>query len=182
MFQIQKNGIVVDVGAHIGIFSVKAARKVSNQGRVIAIEPEKENYSLLVTNKKTNNLENIISIHGALADRSGIARLYSHKGHNGMFSIVAKHSSNYAEVPLLTLDGLSRKLNFREVDFLKIDAEGAEMEILKGGRRMLQRSNAKIVVAGYHKPADNPRVIASFLRSLGYKTTCSEDDFIYASK
>lgn len=181
VFRIQERNVVADVGAHIGIFSVKAARKVSNQGLVIAIEPEEDNYSFLAANKKINRLENIIPIQGALTDHSGRAPLYSWRGHSGGFSIVEKHSSYCVEVPVFTLDSLARTLHLHKVDFIKIDAEGAELEVLKGGRRMLQEANAKIVVAGYHKP-DDPKTISNFLGSLGYKTTCSEDDFIYAWK
>lgn len=181
VFHIQERNVVVDVGAHIGIFSVKAARKVSSQGVVIAIEPEEENYSFLVANKKINSLENIIPIQGALADHSGRALLYSWRRHSGGFSIVEKHSSHCVEVPIFTLDNLARTLHLHKVDFLKIDAEGAELEVLKGGRRMLQEASAKVVVAGYHKP-DDPKRISDFLRSLGYMTACSKDDFIYAWK
>lgn len=181
VFHIQEGNVVVDVGAHIGIFSVKAARKVGNPGVVIAIEPEEENYSFLIANKKINSLENIIPIYGALADHTGRALLYSWRGHSGGFSIVEKHSSHCVEVPVFTLDNLASKLYLRRIDFLKIDAEGSELEVLKGGRRMLQGASAKIVVAGYHE-SDDPKKISNFLQSLGYKTACSEDDFICAWK
>ena len=148
---------------------------------VLAIEPEKENYSLLTANKKVNNLENIIPIYGALSDHTGEAYLYSREGHSGGFSIVEKHSSHHIRVAVFTLDNLASKLQLNRIDYLKIDAEGSELEALQGGRKILKDSDAKIVVAAYHK-SDNPKKIANFLKSLGYETRCSEDKFIYAWK
>lgn len=181
VFHIQKKDIIVDVGAHIGTFSLKAAQQVGNQGLVVAIEPEEENFTFLAANKKINRVKNIVLIHGALSDNSGTARLYSRSGHSGGFSIVEKHSSHYTQVPVFTLDNLATKLCLRQVDFLKIDAEGSELKVLKGGRRILQSSKAKIVVAAYHK-SDNTQKISNFLHSLGYKTTCSKHKFIYGWK
>jgi FkbM family methyltransferase len=181
LFRIHEGDVVIDVGAHIGIFTVKAARLADREGIVVAIEPNEENYSFLMANKKINNLKKALPVRGALSDYCGKACLYSWKGMVGGYSIVEKHSSHYVEVPVFTLDHLARKLDLFQVDFVKIDAEGAELEVLKGSKKTLQRANAKIVVAGYHKP-DDPKTISNFPESLGYKTACSEDDFIYAWK
>jgi FkbM family methyltransferase len=180
-FSIREGEVVVDVGAHIGTFSVKAAQKVTNQGKVIAVEPEKENYSLLLNNKKINRLDNLIPINGALASYTGKSLLYSRPGHSGGFSIVEKHSSQCTEVSVIKLDDLANRLCLRQIDFLKIDAEGSELDVLNGGKEILQRSSTKIVIAAYHK-SDNPQKIFDILKSLGYQTTCSEDKFIYAWK
>jgi FkbM family methyltransferase len=179
VFHIREGDVVVDVGAHIGTFSLKAGRKVKSNGVVLAVEPEKDNYSLLTANKKINNLENIITIYGALSDHTGEASLYSREGHSGGFSIVEKHSSHYIRVPVFTLDNLASKFQLNRIDYLKIDAEGSELAALQGGKRILKDSDAKIVVAAYHK-SNNPKKITIFLQSLGYRSRCSEDKFIYA--
>jgi FkbM family methyltransferase len=181
LFRIHEGDVVIDVGAHIGIFAVKAARLVGGKGVVVAIEPDRENYSFLMANKKINNLKNVIPVCGALSDYRGKARLYSWKCMVGGYSIVEKHSSHYVEVPVFTLDHLATQLGLVEVDFVKIDAEGAELEVLQGSKRTLRRSSARVVIAGYHAP-DDPKAISYFIESLGYKALVSGSNFIYACK
>lgn len=181
LFHIHKGDVVVDVGAHIGIFTVKAAHSVGMDGTVVAIEPDKENYSFLIANKDINNLKNVIPICAALSNYCGKAHLYSWKGMNAGYSIKEKHSSRYIEVPVFTFDYLATKHGFYKVDFLKIDAEGAELEVLKGSEKTLKRSSAKVVIAGYHA-TDNSEAMRRFLESLGYNTFVSKSKFIYAYK
>jgi FkbM family methyltransferase len=179
VFSPQEGDVVIDVGAHIGAFAVKAAQKIGKHGKVIAVEPNAENYSMLKTNRELNKLANIIPVNAALSDHDGEAFLYSWIGHSGGFSIIEHHSQDRVKVPLFTIDKLTSKLAYDKIDFLKIDAEGAELEILRGAAIILKRSNAKIVLAGYHA-TDDPKLIVAFLESLSYNTRISENRFIYA--
>jgi FkbM family methyltransferase len=181
LFHVRKGDVVIDAGAHIGIFALKAARLVGKEGTVVAIEPNMENYSFLTANKNINNLENVIPVYAALSDYCGKARLYSWKGVNAGYSIVEKHSSHYVEVPVFTLDHLATKLGLCKVDFLKIDAEGAELEVLRGSAEKLKRSSAKVVIAGYHA-TDDTDAISRFMKSLGYNAFVSKSNFIHACK
>jgi FkbM family methyltransferase len=70
------------VGAHIGIFTLKVARLVGKEGIVLAIGPNRENYSFLISSKNINNLENVIPVCTALSDYCGKVRLYSWKNMN----------------------------------------------------------------------------------------------------
>jgi predicted RNA methylase len=73
---LKSGDVVFDVGAHIGSFALKAARLVGEDGLVIALEPELENYKLLEENVRLNNLENIVPIPMALSDFQGTGNLY----------------------------------------------------------------------------------------------------------
>lgn len=181
VFSPEKGDFVVDAGAHIGVFTVKAARKVGKQGRVVAFEPSSENYALLKRNSELNCLRNIIPIEAALSDHTGTAALYSYPSHSGGFSIVEHHSAKSVEVPILAIDEVWSKLGYDKIDFLKIDVEGAELEVLFGAKETLEKSSAKIVVAGYHASND-PRRILEFVKSLGYKVSVSKNCFIYGWK
>ncbi|MEM4435677.1 MAG: FkbM family methyltransferase [Thermosphaera sp.] len=71
---IQKDDVVIDVGAHAGVFILKVTRKAKR--RVVAIEPHPPNYMLLLKNIIINKLENVIPMNLALSDREGVVRLH----------------------------------------------------------------------------------------------------------
>ena len=63
--EVSASDVVVDIGAHIGTFTVGAAKRAMN-GRVFAIEPVPENFDLLQENVRVNNRENVVTIHAAV--------------------------------------------------------------------------------------------------------------------
>lgn len=173
IYQIKtlKEGMaVVDVGAHIGLYTIPVAGKVGNRGMVIAIEPEKRNYSRLLENIKLNNLQNVIPVNLALTDHEGFEKLYLDSSPESHSLISKENKISSIEVPVKTLDNLLEKLNLKKVDIIKIDAEGAEAPILKGAEKTLKiNPNLKIIVASYHYPSEIKEV-QNFLENKGYKT------------
>jgi len=67
---------VIDIGAHIGAYTILVAEKVGKDGKVIAIEPEPKNYEQLLKNIQLNHFENVIPPNIALADQDGFKKLY----------------------------------------------------------------------------------------------------------
>nr|AQS28773.1 hypothetical protein [uncultured archaeon] len=133
-FDVGEKDVVVDIGANIGMFSLLAA-KSAVKGRVYSFEPFSENFNLLMENIKLNNLENIVPIKGAVAQRNGTRKLYLVKGKNfGGNSFEKKHwqadTSKTIKVETVTLDKFIRSYKIEKIDFLKVDCEGAEYEIL----------------------------------------------------
>jgi len=80
---------------------------------------------------------------------------------------VKRLSARYIEVRAIRLDELVAELGLERVDFVKIDAEGAELEILKGAVNTLARYSPFVVMSAYHMPLD-PIRLAKFLRKMGY--------------
>jgi hypothetical protein len=76
-FSPQKEEIVIDGGAHIGLFTIKASKVVGNNGLVIAVEPEPENFNLLCRNLKINSLVNVIPLKAALGVNPAEASCFS---------------------------------------------------------------------------------------------------------
>ncbi len=124
------NDVILDVGAHIGTFSLLAAGKVAG-GRVIAVEASLETSNLLKINAKLNGCSNITALHLALSDRAGEAQLYHSVGNWG-HSITSRLSRRVEVCPAETLSGLMKRENLDEIALAKFNCEGAEFPILLG--------------------------------------------------
>jgi len=183
-FHVRADDIVIDIGASVGLFTLKAAREVGSEGQVIAIEPEPENLTLLRCNMDSNGLTNVVNIIGkACGSHRATVPLYLHTGWGGHSLYEASASS--IEVRMDSLDNIVSELALDRVDFIKIDAEGAELDILKGAEKTLSLPNVKLAIAAYHMLPDGspefPRIV-SWLKQRGFETQTRNEEYIYAAK
>ena len=113
---IIKEGMnVVDAGAHIGMYSILAAEKVGDKGKLIAIEPEPKNYKRIMENINLNNFKNIIPFNIALSDHNGSEKLYlSPWSTRHSLTIESSKISDFAQVQVKTLDKLLEELNIKK--------------------------------------------------------------------
>jgi FkbM family methyltransferase len=119
---------ILDVGAHIGLFSLLAASKVT-VGKVFAVEPCRETFNYLRLNVALNRCANIEIDRIALGGESGESLLY-HSDENWGHSTVAKLSGHAERVAAETLSDYMRRKGMASVDFVKFNCEGAEFPIL----------------------------------------------------
>ena len=177
-FKLAPNSIVLDIGAHAGAFTAKMAKRVRKGGRVIAVEPHPGNFNFLTQNIRINKLQNVLAFNLALGGKTGKTKLYLA---NSTFTpSTVSRTSRWLEVPVETLANLLRKLNLRRVNFIKIDAEGAELEILQGGEDFLNLNGLKLSIAAYHT-ASEARHVTEFLKARGF-TVWSVNGLVYAIK
>ncbi len=132
-FPFYRHVTVVDIGAHFGFFSIFASNNLDKGSRIIAVEPNKENFSRLRKNISDCKITNINCHNCAIGDKSGISKLYH--GQNPNHSIVdnyllTKEHADFEEVDVKTLEELVSELDLEVIDFLKMDCEGAEYSIL----------------------------------------------------
>ncbi len=120
---------VVDIGAHIGAFTVWAANRAL-EGLVISYEANPENYQQLEKNVKLNNLSNVRIYNLAIAGNSGSRKLYLGDTNNGMGSFYESQTNKFVIVPAISLTEVFIDNNLNKIDVLKLDVEGAEYEIL----------------------------------------------------
>lgn len=117
-----KDGIVVDVGAHIGCFSVYCG--ILGAREVFAYEPASENFSALKSNLKLNGIKNVKCKNVAVGGESGVREFnLNEDNHNHSFFV----EGEVVKVQCLSAKDLFNK--FERIDLLKIDCEGAEFEI-----------------------------------------------------
>lgn len=169
---------VVDVGAHVGLYTVLAAEKTGPTGKVIAIEPEPQNYDRILENIRINGFGNVVVEKAALSDHNGFEKLHISPSSARHSLLAQEHNSNFAQVTVKTLDVLLEELAIKKVDVIKIDAEGAEVPILKGmGKTLKNNPDVKIIVASYHYPAE-VKEVQNFLHKMGFKTEVSFSNII----
>ncbi len=139
--------IVVDIGAHVGYYTWLFSKLVGPSGKVISYEPSPENFQILVQNLRAKNIKNVIPIQKAVCDDSKPVKFYLSPG-NSNHSIV-KGFTNFKdviEVAATTIDLGVKELGYAKVDFIKIDAEGAEPAILRGMGSILKESEKTILI------------------------------------
>ena len=177
-----KNKIVVDAGANVGIFSIYAA--VLGAKKIYAFEPVKETYDILVENIKRNELENrIIPINKGLGNKNEI-KIISYKcGGDGEANISAKKNKELKNqsAELILLDDFVKENNIERIDFIKMDTEGYEENILLGAKETIKRWKPILSFSAYHKPTDKER-LPKIVKSIrpDYRITLnkfSEEDF-----
>lgn len=130
-----------DIGANLGEVALHLASKVGPSGKVYAFEPVKGVYERLTLHVKHNNVNQIVETHQiALSNRSGIAEIGfadSLEDNQGLGSLVNqsnKHVTLHAEVLTMTIDEFVEQHRIRQIHFMKMDVQGAEMFILEGGK------------------------------------------------
>lgn len=131
--------VFVDIGAHIGLFSLIASQKSAGRVRCIAFEPSPREFARLALNACLNGVTRITPLPVALGAKTALVRLAVMAEHlnTGMNQIVDENGDEgrTIEVMQLTLDVL-RDLDARRA-FIKIDTEGYEFDVLSGGRNFL---------------------------------------------
>jgi FkbM family methyltransferase len=156
---------VLDVGANIGAHTVFFAHAVGQNGKVLAFEPQRMVFGLLCTNATLNNLAQIHPIHGALGDQAGTIIVPQFNfAETGNFGGLALGGVTAGEkVKQFTLDGLE----LTSCDFIKIDVEGLEAEVLQGGTATIRRFRPWLYVENDRK--DRSAALIGRLKTLGYR-------------
>jgi FkbM family methyltransferase len=168
--------IVIDAGAHIGYFSVEAARRVGGGGEVHAFECDPRVAERLREHAALNAPDTIVARELALADEPGELRLSM----PGQFALSSLHSSLHDDaeqvaVTALTLDAYldEQGVDARRVSFIKVDVEGAELTALSGMRETLRRSGAAVLVEVDPDRAlsvgEDPEALFALFESVGYE-------------
>jgi FkbM family methyltransferase len=160
----------IDIGANIGTYSLALAQLVGPHGKVIAYEPGTENRRHLARSIKLNQLNNVTLSAAALSDTEGRGTLSL--GGSGEFNLLISRtdpSIKTESVELTTLDAELARRNWTAIDFIKIDAEGQEDAILRGGRQLFTQNSPLVLFEINHGARFNYSLIEAF-NKLGFQT------------
>ena len=197
-FVPEQGDVVVDVGAHMGRYTMTSSRRVGQDGKVVAIEAHPGNFRLLNRNIKLNRLPNVIALNSAAYSKKAVLKLYlpdERQGYTMHHSLMvdylsAKYKENakkrYVEVESDTLDHLLQSAGIHRVNWIKIDVEGAELEVLKGAHETLSRNkNISLLVEVHGTETYKP--VMELLKSHNFrvefeKTYDNGEKHVLASK
>jgi len=187
-FDLNEGDKVVDAGANIGLFTVLAAKKLNNTGKVIAIEPDDNNFEILKENIKINELTNVIPVKKGLWKENTTLEfnLGLRPGEHSLHEN-DQMSGEKVKIDCITLDNLLSELNIKSVNFIKMDIEGAEIEALQGCQTILKSESVKWVIEALHIVEGQPtyKKIVPVIEASNYHLLTPVDNYrgtIYASK
>jgi FkbM family methyltransferase len=168
--RLRPGNVFFDVGANVGYYALLAARLVGPQGAVLALEPEPRNLSFLYRHKALNRAENLLVVPVACAAEQSLA--FFRSGRNfaeGHLSDAAAPGD--AIVATTTLDLLAEKTGLTPTA-VKIDVEGAELDVLRGARRVLTTARPTLFLSLHSETLS--RDCLALLAELGYawQTLC----------
>lgn len=181
LWGFEAGDVVLDIGAYVGMFTVKAALAYDKGCRVIAVEPNPSHYALLEYNCRGLD---VTLVPKALMAKEGVRKLYAGRA-AGADSLIIRHGG-CIDVEVTTLDQLVSDLGLDHIDFIKLDAEGAELHVLNGGRKTLERG-CRLAISVYHTTEEGRASLSGvigLLEDWGYTVVVRQGlrSYVYAKK
>jgi FkbM family methyltransferase len=178
--------LVLDIGANLGAYTIPVANELQQvSGTVVAFEPQRIVYYQLCGNIFLNRLDNVFAHNQAVGEIEGSIQIpridYKHFTNIGAFSIESKYRkkngseasmlSGSEPIPVITLDQLSLP---EKPAFIKLDVEGSELNVLKGGMHFLRKNRfPPVLFEAWHESwfAEEKVALLTLFRELGYGVT-----------
>lgn len=173
-FLPQNNWIIIDAGANLGTYTNACLQFVGKKGKIIAIEPDPQNFNIL--SEKFKNSSNVLVVEAALAENNEEAIFYTNPDYCTVSSLFYGHVQNFSKnsktynVKKITLDRLIEEKKEHSIDLLKIDIEGAEFLALLGGIESLKNGKVKRIIVEVHEDVISIKDIKNLLKKYSYKT------------
>jgi FkbM family methyltransferase len=194
---LQPGDTFIDIGAHVGYFSMLAAALVGPTGQVFAFEPDATNYAHLLDHIDLNGATQVRPLHMAVGAKPAIAEFFVNADNDGGHALweVGRHPFNERsrqapssrKVYVTSLDHLFATTDLARLKAIKIDSEGAEFAILVGAKGLLARHRIPFVIAevnrfGLEAMGANERLLRGLMSDMGYETWLLQPGQTFAQK
>jgi FkbM family methyltransferase len=194
---LHEGDAMIDVGAHVGWFSMLAAAVVGRRGEVWALEPEPRNFSQLVEHIGLNRAWHVHPLHMAASLTPGVATFHLNAGNDGGHSLgdvgtipmneEARANPNVRQVYVTSLDAMFAARTMPPIRVLKIDAEGFEHQVLMGAQGLLKAGRIEFVIAEmnhacFEVTGTSEDAIRAYMDSMGYDTYAIRHDAVQLVK
>lgn len=160
---LKEGDIILDIGAHVGYYTLLASILTGPSGRVFAFEPLPANIHFLRAHLALNQIHNVTLIEAAVSNENHTGRFTPGLG----TSMGMLHPKGILEVECVTLDGLMSEGRLPVADVIKIDVEGAELKVLQGAANMLSLAHPTMFLATHGQ--EQTTACGDLLRSLDYQ-------------
>ncbi|MFZ1371312.1 MAG: FkbM family methyltransferase [Ferruginibacter sp.] len=182
--------VIIDIGAHIGLFSVIAAQVAGKTGKVYAFEPAPGTYALLQKTVSINHAGTVIeTFQKAVGKANGKITFFVSDNRadnsNSLVNYKDDRSLHGIDVAVTSIDDFVREKNISRLDFIKIDVEGAEYDTLLGAVHTLKHVRPACIVAIHPEPiaakGDSLEAIYDLVAGCNYRITLDNKDFSKAA-
>jgi FkbM family methyltransferase len=174
---LQPGMTAIDIGAHHGLYTLIAAKRVGPKGYVYAFEPSPRERQLLTQHIRLNRMRNVFVLNLALGNADGDTTLFladgGESGCNSLRPPTVTAGTTLVRIHVTRLDDWLRQEGVAQVDFIKMDVEGGEMDLLKGAERCLERKPRPVILSEVQDIRTRPwgypaREIIQHLARKGY--------------
>ncbi len=178
--------VIIDIGAHIGLFSVIAAQVAGEKGKVYAFEPAPSTYALLQKTVSINHAaQSIETFQKAVGKESGKITFFisddQADNSNSLVQYKEDRSLHGIDVAVTSIDNFVQEKNISKLDFIKIDVEGAEYDTLQGAVHTLKNLKPVCIVAIHPEPiaakGDRLEDIYDLISNCNYSITLDKKPF-----
>ena len=182
--------VIIDIGAHIGLFSIIAAQVTGKTGKLYAFEPAPGTYALLQQTVVINHEEQVIeTMQKAVGKENGKITFFvsdnKADNSNSLVNYKEDRSLHGIDVAVTSIDNFVKEKNISKLNFIKIDVEGAEYDTLQGAVNTLKNLRPKCIVAIHPEPiaakGDRLEDIYDFIVGCNYRIMLDKKEFTKAA-
>ena len=172
---VHEGDIVVDIGAHVGYYTLLMAQLVGENGKVYSFEPDPVNFQLLKKSVEINGFENVILIQKAVSNITDKVKLFlgdNDSAINRIYDAKLGDAKESIDVESIRIDEYFKE-NDELIDFIKIDSEGSEIKIINGMKQFLSRNQELVMMTEFFpflikKSGDEPNQYLKSLEKSGF--------------
>ena len=180
---VHEGDVVIDVGAHVGYYTLLMAQLVGKNGKVYSFEPDPVNFELLKKSVEINGFENVVLIQKAVSDTTEKIKLFlgdNDSAINRIYDAKLGDAKKSIDVESITIDEYYKE-NDKLFNFIKIDSEGSEAKIINGMEKFLTKNRKLIMMTEFFpflikKSGDEPKQYLKSLENSGFELYNILDD------
>ncbi len=172
---VHEGDIVIDIGAHVGYYTLLMAQLVGENGKVYSFEPDPVNFQLLKKSVEINGFENVVLIQKAVSNITDKVKLFlgdNDSAINRIYDAKLGDAKESIDVESIRIDEYFKE-NDELVNFIKIDSEGSEVKIINGMKQFLSRNQELVMMTEFFpflikKSGDEPNQYLKSLEKSGF--------------
>jgi FkbM family methyltransferase len=175
--KLAEGDIVFDCGAYCGASSYAFSQRIGKSGKVLAFEPDPQNFNALQSNLKRHQLDNVVAIPMGIWSSCGEFEFEAEGSLGSALTSVMDRKSSVCKVNCITLEEAARRYSIERLDFIKLDIEGAEVEALRAAKSLLESLNPKLMIEPHVVQGSlNLPELLGVLQQFGYKIKVIDQD------